>query len=128
MAQDLCQLFRILSLADEAQGAVAEVLKPLGLTQATFHVLHVLAQGEHSNKELADTSGCGPSNITRLVDRLVKDGLVARAPASDDRRRVVTTLTPAGQRACQQATEALQGTQRSLVERVQAVADEAPAG
>ena len=39
---------------------------------------------------------CEQSTATRLVDRLVADGLVDKRPASDDRRKVQLVLTPKG--------------------------------
>jgi MarR family transcriptional regulator, organic hydroperoxide resistance regulator len=40
---------------------------------------------------------------SRLVDRLVSAGWVARAAAPDDRRRMTLRLTPAGERIHEQA-------------------------
>jgi len=39
------------------------------------------------------------SNITQLMDRLEKDGLVRRRADRDDRRSVLAELTPAGTQA-----------------------------
>ena len=38
-------------------------------------------------------------NVTGLIDRLVKEGLVERRAADDDRRVQMVSLTPAGRRA-----------------------------
>jgi DNA-binding MarR family transcriptional regulator len=46
--------------------------------------------------ELADRVLLSRSGLTRLVDRLVKAGLVAREPVPDDARGTFTVLTPAG--------------------------------
>jgi DNA-binding MarR family transcriptional regulator len=46
--------------------------------------------------ELADILLLQQPTVTRIVDRIEKDGLVARKSASDDRRRVIVTLTPRG--------------------------------
>ncbi len=37
-------------------------------------------------------------NVTGVVDRLVRDGLARRAPAKEDRRASIVTLTEAGRR------------------------------
>jgi DNA-binding MarR family transcriptional regulator len=49
--------------------------------------------------ELADSVLLSQSGLTRLVDRLVRDGLVDRERCDDDRRGLYARLTPAGRRA-----------------------------
>ena len=46
--------------------------------------------------ELADRVLLSRSGLTRLVDRLVKAGLVERQPCPDDARGTFSVLTPAG--------------------------------
>jgi DNA-binding MarR family transcriptional regulator len=46
--------------------------------------------------ELADRLLLSRSGVTRLVDRLVADGLVERVTCEDDRRGQWASLTPAG--------------------------------
>lgn len=49
-------------------------------------------------RELAARERVSPPALSNRVDRLEQDGLVARTPSDDDRRRVGLTLTDAGQR------------------------------
>jgi DNA-binding MarR family transcriptional regulator len=49
-------------------------------------------------RELADRERVSPPAMTKHVDRLERDGLVARTPSVDDRRRVGVSLTDEGQR------------------------------
>jgi DNA-binding MarR family transcriptional regulator len=49
-------------------------------------------------RELAARERVSPPAMTKHVDRLERDGLVARAPSAEDRRRVGLTLTDEGQR------------------------------
>ena len=44
--------------------------------------------------ELAESVLLSPSGITRLVDRLVSDGLVAKSRCAADRRGWYAVLTP----------------------------------
>lgn len=111
----VCSLFQFLELADAFRARIDEVLEPFGLTKATFSLLYRLQSGPLTNKELACESACGPSNITRLVDRLAQQGFVSRSPAAHDRRQVVTRLEEAGRRAYADAAEALQATQTELL-------------
>lgn len=124
MGDELCQLFRVLDLADEAQGLVGQALQPFELTLAGFQVMWQLEQRDCTNKCLAEEAGCAPSNITRLVDRLVELGLAERHPSPDDRRKVVTSLTPEGRDRWSRAAAALQTTQRDLLDRVRRVLDQ----
>lgn len=126
MTSDLCRLFQLLDAAHDAQESVNQALEPFGLTQASFQVMYRLQQGSRTNKCLAESTGCARSNITRLVDRLVVQGLVERRPADDDRRVVVTTLTEAGQRRWGEAAAALQSTQDTLVHRMGTLFVDAP--
>src|SRR5215831_12185731 len=49
-------------------------------------------------RELAARERVSPAAMSKHVDRLERDGLVARTPSDDDRRRVGLTLTDEGQR------------------------------
>lgn len=94
------ELIRYLVLAAQREGnrRLSSELRELGLTPSQAEVLRIL--GDHEPLTL---SGLGAllvcesgTNPSRLVDRLVEAGLVARVDALDDRRRVELTLTSAG--------------------------------
>ncbi len=53
--------------------------------------------------ELASSVLLSQSGVTRLVDRLERDGLVAREPCPDDKRGLLAALTPAGLRRLEEA-------------------------
>jgi DNA-binding MarR family transcriptional regulator len=57
---------------------------------------------------LADCQSCAASNITQLVDRLEREGLVHRAADPEDRRSVRAELTDAGMQAAIQGEEQLE--------------------
>lgn len=66
-------------------------------TRAQMGVLYCLSKrGAQSIKEIAKDFGMTPSGATQLVDSLVKQELVTREEASDDRRRVSLSLTAKG--------------------------------
>jgi DNA-binding MarR family transcriptional regulator len=76
-----------------------EAMRPLGLTGAQADALTVIRQaGPLSLKELGELLIAEAGHPSRLVDRLVEAGLVAREPAMEDRRRIVLSLTPEGKR------------------------------
>jgi DNA-binding MarR family transcriptional regulator len=69
-----------------------------GLTSPQSGVLRALfTQGPLSSTELSRRLFVTPSNITGIIDRLEKKGLVERLPKARDRRVTMITLTPQGQ-------------------------------
>jgi DNA-binding MarR family transcriptional regulator len=94
----------------------AELLEAQRLSLASYDVLVQLAEApDHRLRmtELADAVLLSRSGVTRLVDRLERDGLVARARVDTDGRGVVAILTQAGYERLRDAT----GTHLSGVAR-----------
>jgi DNA-binding MarR family transcriptional regulator len=90
-----------------------------GITGAQLFVLRVL--GDHpglSINELAERTMTHQSSVSVVVSRLVERGLVSRAPAPDDRRRQLVTLTPRG-RAIRRTGPAV--AQEVLVQAIRAL-------
>jgi DNA-binding MarR family transcriptional regulator len=76
-----------------------ELLAAQQLSLASYDVLVQLAEAPGQRlrmTELADAVLLSRSGITRLVDRLVKNGLVTRARVDSDGRGVVAVLTQPG--------------------------------
>jgi DNA-binding MarR family transcriptional regulator len=77
----------------------AELEEAHGLPLASYDVLVQLAEtpdGALRMSELADAVLLSRSGLTRLVDRLVKEGLVERRSCPSDLRGTLAVLTPAG--------------------------------
>ena len=92
-----------------------------GLSLADFDVLAQLADagGQLRMTELAARALLSRSGLTRRVSRLVDEGLVRRANASDDGRGVVVALTAAGvARLTDTAPAHLSGVSRLFAERL----------
>jgi len=72
--------------------------KGLGSSEAFFNVLITLrrAEGPLTQNEISQRLLVDKSNVTGLLDRLVKAGLVQRNNVEGDRRSYHVTLTPAG--------------------------------
>lgn len=85
--------------ADYLLRGVEELMKPLGLTPSQYNVLRIL-RGAGSEglscSEIAARMLTRDPDMTRLLDRLDKRGLVSRARNASDRRVVVTRITTAG--------------------------------
>ncbi|MDZ7641751.1 MAG: MarR family transcriptional regulator [Desulfurivibrio sp.] len=75
------------------------VVKESGLTLPQMHTLELLgAAGDLRMTELAAKMGTTTGSLTVMVDRLEKNGLVARRPHETDRRSTRVGLTEEGAR------------------------------
>lgn len=72
----------------------------LGLL-ATLH-----REGPMPGVALAQAEGLQPQSLTRLLARLVADGMIARAPDPADRRNLIISITREGRRALLAAMKA----------------------
>src|SRR5215213_3270860 len=84
--------------ADVLQRDMAEVMKPWNLSPTQYNVLRILrGAGEPlACGEVADRMISRDPDMTRLLDRLEKRGLIGRCRGTEDRRVVKTRITPAG--------------------------------
>lgn len=119
--------FRYLILAAQREGArrLGEALAPLGVTSAQCEVLRVLDDFEPlSLIEVGRRLVCETGSPSRLVARLVEEGLVNQAPSPKDQRKVTLTLTRKG-RTTLSKIAAIEDSLHSDLERLLA---EAPTG
>jgi DNA-binding MarR family transcriptional regulator len=80
-----------------------------GLTGPQLVVLRALARlAETPVGKLAEEVSLSHATVTGVVDRLEKQGLVQRARSDEDRRRVLVTITQAGQETLKAAPPLLQ--------------------
>lgn len=87
-----------------------ETLKPFGITIQQFNVLRILkgmSPESASVKILTERMIDRTSNASRLVDKLKHKGLVERLPCSEDRRKVHITITPAGVKLVDKASDSI---------------------
>jgi DNA-binding MarR family transcriptional regulator len=113
-------VFSVLATAEAVEARLEEAVRPLSL--AKLGVLRPLAEASEPLplSELANLQHCVRSNITQLMDRLEKEGLVRRRADPGDRRSVLAALTPAGQRAYTKALRALVEEQRAIARSLSA--------
>ena len=85
--------------------AFARLFKDHGLSEATYNILRVLRGVRKLPENGRDALPCGEigerlvtrvPDVTRLIDRLVKAGLVDRIRGEDDRRVVLARITTKG--------------------------------
>jgi DNA-binding MarR family transcriptional regulator len=109
--QDLTLALVVVRLFDRVKHTIREVGDELGLSMAQLDVLRRLqALGPTRMSRLAEMLNCEASNLTGLVDKLEKRGMVERRADPEDRRIRVLAVTPAGEKLGHEAWFAL--TQR----------------
>jgi DNA-binding MarR family transcriptional regulator len=90
---------------------------------ASYDVLVQLAEAPGNRlrmSELADAVLLSRSGLTRLVDRLQRDGLVERRPDPEDARGLFTVLTDQGRAALRSATRVhLTGVSTLFIDRLE---------
>jgi DNA-binding MarR family transcriptional regulator len=100
----------------------AQLMGAHGLTLSDYDVLVQLARApEHKmrNIELAKAIVLTRSGVTRLVDGLERDGLVARASCPSDKRGTLIALTDEGLRRLREAADThLDGVRQLFLERI----------
>jgi DNA-binding MarR family transcriptional regulator len=77
------------------------LLRPYGITGTQYNVLRILRGAEPEGlcrNEVRDRMLTRMPDMTRLLDRMEEAGLVTRTREAEDRRMVMTTITPAGRR------------------------------
>jgi DNA-binding MarR family transcriptional regulator len=91
----------LMRTADAFMRGGEEILKLAGLSHNQYNVLRILrGAGENGLccREVAERMITRDPDITRLVDRLERRGLLTRSRDSKDRRVITVRITPAGQK------------------------------
>jgi DNA-binding MarR family transcriptional regulator len=96
--------FRFLRLESRIQSTVAEQLRAIDLSVPQCDVLTTLTEAEGiSQQELAQRLYVTKGNISGLLDRLERAGLVERRSTAADRRQYSIHLTASGRAAAERA-------------------------
>ena len=88
-----------------------------GLPLSSYEVLMHLHDAEHERMRMSDLAATvilSRSGLTRLVDRLEREGLLARESCPSDARGAFAKLTPAGRERLEAARETHLAGVRSL--------------
>ena len=125
----------LMRTADVLARSGEAILKPVGLSLTQYNVLRILrGAGEQGLccRELAERMITRDPDVTRLLDRLERRGLLARSRDSKDRRIITLRISAAGRRVLKdldtpvakhhrkQLSHMGQGDLRKLVELLEA--------
>src|SRR5215469_6036110 len=104
----------LLRTCDLLSRRLALVLKGADLSPNQYNVLRILRGAPEGLAcgEIAGRMITRDPDVTRLLDRLEKRGLIARSRESKDRRMVLTSITPEGLRALAELDQPIQDVHR----------------
>lgn len=104
------QLAQFVASSDAALAKVLQTKHGIGLTE--FLALDFLVSSANEELRMQDLSGrlhLNQSSVTRLVERLERQGLTKRDVCPDDKRGIYTVLTETGKRKVEDARPDYEG-------------------
>lgn len=104
MPKDVSMCRMLVLISERLQAELEHKLHPHKLNDSEFRTLITLfsrPDGTSTPGEICLFTSLGVTNMTRIANALVKRGLITRGPSTEDRRRVVMQITPAGRRFVQ---------------------------
>ncbi len=110
-------LVSLLRTSDRVRGVLADVMSPFGVTLQQYNVLRILrGAGPDGLPTLAigDRMIERTPGVTRLLDRLERQGLISRS-RGEDRRQVIARVTAAGLEALEAIEAPLRGAHLRLL-------------
>lgn len=116
-AEHMAAVTSVMRVQQMLIGEIDRVLKPYGLTFASYEALRLLAftrEGELPMGKIGERLMVHPASVTNTVDKLERAGMVRRRTAAEDRRRVLAALTPDGRELVEKATAALNAADFAL--------------
>jgi DNA-binding MarR family transcriptional regulator len=81
------------------QDAIERLLKPYGISGTQYNVLRILRGAKDAGLPRCEVAGrmiTRAPDVTRMMDRLVKQGLVVRTWGTENRRHSIAKVTPEG--------------------------------
>jgi DNA-binding MarR family transcriptional regulator len=114
-----CLFELILAIRRKCQCNEEQIQQELGLSAAEFNGLMVLGSGQAvPGGEFAGRMGLSPSRGSRVLNRLVTDGLVKAELSLKDRRAISISLTPRGARMKGRITEHMQACESRICRKL----------
>lgn len=87
----------LLNLLGRLKTTMFGIAERFGLTPVQLGALYAITHGDVTMGAVARTLHCDASNVTGIIDRLVRNHLVVRRESLADRRAKTLQLTPKGQ-------------------------------
>jgi|WetSurMetagenome_2_1015567.scaffolds.fasta_scaffold254396_1 DNA-binding MarR family transcriptional regulator len=105
------------AMRDCCQRQEGEMCRKLALTASQFGCLLAVPEvaGESNVNQMAEFMGLSASRASRIVDSLVRAGLLERRTMDQDRRTQLVRLTPVGQEKWRLARQLLAECEKKLL-------------
>lgn len=114
-------LLNVLVTADHLRSRMDRLCGAFGISASQYNVLRILRgthPGGHSRSEIVRRMLERAPDVTRLIDRLVKRGLVERCRGARDRRLSISRITASGLTLLERMEPAVDEEKRAFAERV----------
>jgi DNA-binding MarR family transcriptional regulator len=98
-----------------------DLLRPYGISATQYNVLRILRGSESDGmcrNEVRDRMLTRMPDMTRLLDRMEEAGWVTRAREREDRRMVLTRISPAGKALLKELDAPVNDLHRSQLDRL----------
>jgi DNA-binding MarR family transcriptional regulator len=92
-------LVSLMRTTDLLQARFERVMRPFNISMTQYNVLRILRGAEPAGRtcgEIGERMIAREPDVTRLLERMERAGLIRRTRDSEDRRVVVTRITPEG--------------------------------
>jgi DNA-binding MarR family transcriptional regulator len=99
-------------------GALEMALDPIGLTLWQFRILAFCAHRPSTPSDVASWRTVKKQAVSRHLNALVELGFLERRAETNDRRRIVHHVTPAGVKALERGQKAMNRTMDSVLRRL----------
>lgn len=88
----------LLRARESVMGPIRDMLASSGVNEQKWRVIRVLQErGPSELTQLAGEACLLLPSLTRIARAMEEDGLITRTTPSDDRRKTIATITPAGE-------------------------------
>lgn len=105
-------------VGNKIREAFACALKPFDMSEQQFNVLRILRGQQRRPANLSTINErmvTKMSNTTRLVDKLISKGFVAREVCAENRRKVEITITDKGMEILSELDKVMERTEKELL-------------
>jgi DNA-binding MarR family transcriptional regulator len=111
--------YLIASINRQLEEELSDILKPQGVVIEHFRILTALAASDcRPMRDLASAVLIDPASLTKVIDRMVVEALVFRAPDPNDRRKVLICMASKGKALYERLKILHDAQQQSLVSRL----------
>ena len=121
IAPEVAAFLNIVRTSDQLSFEVTQLLRPHGITQQQYNVLRILKGAGNAGLpclEIGTRMVTRVPDVTRLVDRMQRSGLVSRERSEADRRVVRIRISPAGLDLVNRLTEPIGSLHRVQVDHL----------